>query len=90
MVLVPIVLAALYLATEPFTVGVITATTITIWIITAVASPTRKGGIPVANKVSDYPVIECPNCGTPNSITTEQRPFRLPCQGCGRVLKIVE
>ena len=90
MVLVPIVLAALYLATEPFTVGVITATTITIWIITAVASPTRKGGIAVANKVSDYPVIECPNCGTPNSITTEQRPFRLPCQGCGRVLKIVE
>lgn len=90
MVLVPIVLAALYLATEPFTVGVITATSITIWIITAVASPTRKGGISVANKVSDYPVIECPNCGTPNSITTEQRPFRLPCQGCGRVLKIVE
>ena len=89
MVLVPIVLAALYLATEPFTVGVITATTITIWIITAVASPTRKGAF-IANRVSDYPVIECPNCGTPNSITTTERPFRLPCQGCGRVLKIVE
>lgn len=89
MILIPAVLATLYMATEPFTVGVITATTVTIWIITAVASPTRKGAF-IANRVSDYPVIECPNCGTPNSITTTERPFRLPCQGCGKVLKIVE
>ncbi len=89
MVLIPIVLVALYLAAPPFTVGVIAAITITIWIITAVASPTRKG-VTTAKKVNDHPVIECPACGTPNPITTEQRPFRLPCQGCGRVLKIVE
>ena len=90
MVLIPVALVALYFATAPFTVGIITAVTVTIWIITAIASPTRKGGVTVAKKVSDYPVIECPACGTPNPITTEQRPFRLPCQGCGRVLKIVE
>jgi hypothetical protein len=89
MVLIPVTLVSLYYAAPPLTIGAITAITVTIWIITAVASPTRKGAV-MATKVIDYPIIECPACSTPNPITTEQRPFRLPCQGCGRVLKIVE
>ncbi len=89
-VLIPVVFLSLYLAQPPFTVGVIAGITVTIWIITAIASPRRKGG--VASKVSEsnYPVIECPACSTPNSITTDARPYRMPCDGCGRVLKIVE
>lgn len=89
MVLIPVVLLAFYLGYSPFSVGAIAGITITIWIITAIASPKKKGigsGIPQI----DYPTIECPACNTPNQITTDERPFRLPCSGCGRVLKIVE
>jgi hypothetical protein len=90
MILLPVVLLSLYLAYEPFTVGVITGITISIWIITAVASPTRKGVKLASKTVADYPTIDCPACSITNAITSEIRPFRLPCQGCSRILKIVE
>ena len=91
MILIPVaVLPSLYLAYAPFTVGIIAATVSTLWFITAIASPIRKG-IPLANEtMSNYPIIECPACSTPNPITTDARPYRLPCEGCSRVLKIVE
>ena len=59
------------------------------WIITAVASPKKKTS-KSSKSVANYPVIECPACGTPNTISTDERPVRIPCEGCGRVLKIVE
>jgi hypothetical protein len=90
MVLIPVVFLSLYLAYPPFTVGVIAATTITMWIITAIASPRRKGFVPTAITNAAFPIIECPACSVPNSITTDERPFRLPCSGCSRILKIVE
>jgi hypothetical protein len=90
MTLIPANLLALYLAYSPFTVGAIAAITVTIWIITAIASPRRKGATGIAASKNDDPIIECPACSTPNPITSDQRPFRLPCGGCGRVLKIVE
>ena len=89
MVLIPVVLLAFYLGYSPFSVGAIAGITITIWIITAIASPKKKG-IASGTPQTDYPTIECPACNTPNQITTDERPFRLPCIGCGRVLKIVE
>ncbi len=89
MALIPAILLALFLAYPPYTVGVITGISISIWIITAVASPKRKGMASAMNQPI-YPVIECPACSTPNSIMTDERPFRLPCGGCGRVLKIVD
>jgi len=89
MVLIPVVLLALFLGYPPFTVGIIAAIAVTMWIITAIASPRRKGVVPEIDTTT-YPIIECPACSTPNSITTEERPFRMPCDGCGRVLKIVE
>lgn len=89
MVLIPVVLLTLYLAYPPFTVGVIAATAVTMWIITAIASPRRKG-LAVDKIETTFPIIECPACSTPNPITTDERPFRMPCSGCGRVLKIVE
>ena len=89
MILIPVVFLALFLGYPPFTVGVIAAISVTMWIITAIASPNRKGVAPEVN-TNTYPIIECPACSTPNSITTEERPFRMPCGGCGRVLKIVE
>ena len=89
MILIPVVLLAFYLGYSPFSVGAIAGITITIWIITAIASPKKKG-IASGSPQVDYPTIECPACNTPNQITTDERPFRLPCGGCGRVLKIVE
>lgn len=90
MVLIPVAFLSLYLAYPPFTVGVIAATSTTMWIITAIASPRRKGFVPTAITNSTFPIIECPACSVPNSITTAERPFRLPCSGCSRILKIVE
>jgi len=89
LILIPVVLLALYLAYPPYTVGIIAAIAATIWIITAVASPKRKGMTSELQSVN-YPIIDCPACSTPNPITTDERPFRMPCGGCGRVLKIVE
>ena len=89
MILIPIALVSLYLAYPPFTVGVICAIAITIWIITAVASPTKKG-LKNASKNISYPTIECPACDVLNSITSNERPLRIPCNGCSRILKIVE
>jgi hypothetical protein len=91
MILIPVaVLPSLYLAYPPFTVGIIAAIVSTLWLITAIASPRRKG-ISLANEaMSSYPIIECPACNTPNPITTDARPYRMPCEGCSRVLKIVE
>jgi len=88
-ILIPIALVSLYLAYPPFTVGVICAITITIWLITAVASPTKKGKKAGTADII-HPSIECPACSATNIITSEQRPLRLPCVGCSRVLKIVE
>ncbi|MGB1827859.1 MAG: hypothetical protein ACPHTH_00130 [Candidatus Poseidoniaceae archaeon] len=89
MILIPVVLLALFLGYNPFTVGAIAGISVALWTITAIASPKKKGIPPTSNPIA-FPVIECPACGTPNSITTDERPFRLPCEGCGRVLKIVE
>ncbi len=88
-ILIPVVLLSLYLAYDPFTVGIIAGITVAIWFITAIASPKRKGaGLFIDD--SNYPTIQCPACGTTNSIMTDERPFRMACSGCKRVLKIVE
>tara|TARA_B100000925_G_scaffold291144_1_gene278241 strand:- start:3000 stop:4970 length:1971 start_codon:yes stop_codon:yes gene_type:complete len=34
------------------------------------------------------PVIDCPICNQANPITSDERPLRLPCGGCGRTLLI--
>ena len=34
------------------------------------------------------PVIDCPMCGQANPITSDERPLRLTCGGCGRTLLI--
>lgn len=90
MILIPVVILSLYLAYPPFTVGVIAAITATMWFITAIASPRRKDIPHLTTIDSNYPIIECPACSTPNPITTDARPYRMPCEGCSRVLKIVE
>jgi len=90
LLLAPVVLMTYYLAYDVFVVGAIAAIAVAVWLLTAFASPYRKdSGPPPRNKIS-YPQIECPACNQTNSITSQERPFRLACSGCGRVLKIVE
>jgi len=89
MSLIPVILVALYLAYEPFIIGVLSTVTAMVWVITAVASPKSKQKIAQVEQLT-YPSIDCPACDTPNMITSQERPYRMPCSGCSRVLKIVE
>ncbi len=89
MSLIPVIIVALYLAYPPFIIGVLASVTSTIWIITAVATPKSKQKMAQLEQAT-YPVIDCPACETPNYITSNERPYRMPCTGCSRILKIVE
>ena len=73
--LVPVVFLALYLAYEPFIVGVLAASTVIMWLITAIASPRRKGENIADTIRSVFPIIDCPVCSTPNPVTSDERPF---------------
>ena len=88
--LVPVVFLALYLAYEPFIVGVLGVSTVIMWLITAIASPRRKGGKIAETIRSVFPIIDCPACSTPNPVTSDERPFRFPCGGCSRPLRVVD
>ncbi|MBT5183878.1 MAG: hypothetical protein HOM47_01740 [Euryarchaeota archaeon] len=88
--LVPVVFLALYLAYEPFIVGVLAASTVIMWLITAIASPRRKGENIADTIRSVFPIIDCPVCSTPNPVTSDERPFRFPCGGCSRPLRVVD
>ena len=56
-----------------------------ILVITAMASPKTS----ITEDLPSFPVINCPSCDTPNAITSNERPLKIPCGGCGKVLKIV-
>ena len=74
------------------TLVIITGGTGGLWMITAVISPRRldKIGVLDIDGLPEVPTIDCPKCSTSNPITTSQRPTRIPCGGCGVILKIVE
>ena len=36
----------------------------------------------------EIPTVTCPACDTSNPIESTQRPLRIPCGGCGRMLRI--
>ena len=81
-----LVAAAIFFAYPPFTIIAILVVTIAILLITAVASPKRND---LDDELSKYPLVDCPACTTANPITSDERPLRIPCGGCGKVLKIV-
>ncbi|PXY72334.1 MAG: hypothetical protein CXX80_10045 [Methanobacteriota archaeon] len=74
------------------TLVIITGGTGGLWMITAAISPRRldKIGVLDSDDLPEIPTIDCPKCSTSNPITTSQRPTRIPCGGCGVILKIVE
>ncbi len=81
-----IVATAIFFAYPPFTIIAILAVTIALLLITAVASPKRNE---LDDELGKLPLVDCPACTTANAITSDERPLRIPCGGCGKVLKIV-
>ena len=81
-----IVATTIFFAYPPFTVIGILGVTVALFLITAVASPRRTD---IDDGLSKFPMVDCPSCTTANPITSDERPLRIPCGGCGKVLKIV-
>ena len=65
-----------------------------LWILTAMMSNTKDDDahsrISADSSNSDYPSFDCPNCSASISITSNERPLRITCSGCNKVLKIVD
>lgn len=88
LVLVPIALAVTVIGYPVAFIGIALGAVALIWVITAMASPRLVGAARRA-AAPQYPKIACPACGTPNAVTTDARPHRFNCSGCGRVIKLV-
>ena len=88
LVLIPIALAVTIIGYPVAFIGIALGSVALIWVITAMASP-RLVGPPRRAAAPQYPTIPCPACQTPNAVTTDVRPHRFNCVGCGRVIKLV-
>ena len=86
-VLILIVAAIHFFAFPPIFVAGSIATVVIIWWFTAIISPRRLDLAEMDNPV--MPTIPCPACSTSNLVDSDERPFRFPCNGCGRVIKLV-
>ena len=86
-VLILIVAAIHFFAFPPIFVAGSVATVVVIWWFTAIISPRRLNMAEMDDPV--IPTIQCPACSTSNPVDSDERPFRFPCNGCGRVIKLV-
>ena len=86
-VLIPVVAAIHYFAFPPIFVAGSVVTVITIWWFTAIISPRRLNIDEIDETI--VPTIPCPACETSNPVESDERPYRFPCTGCGRVIKLV-
>ena len=85
--LILIVVAIHFFAFPPIFVAGSVVTVIVIWWFTAIISPRRLDMAEMDDPV--IPTIQCPACSTSNSVDSNERPYRFPCNGCGRVIKLV-
>jgi len=85
--LILIVVAIHFFAFPPIFVAGSVATVTVIWWFTAIISPRRLDIAEMDDPV--IPTIQCPACSTSNSVDSDERPFRFPCNGCSRVIKLV-
>ncbi len=88
LVLIPVALAVTVIGYPVAFIGIAMGSVALIWIVTAMASP-RLVGPARRSTATNYPTIPCPACQTPNGVTTDARPHRFNCAGCGRVIKLV-
>ena len=78
----PVVGAVFVFGFPPNFLGGAVAAVALVWWITAIGSPR------VAAPARVWPTVACPKCSTPNVVDSDERPFRLNCGGCARVIKI--
>ena len=93
-ILIPIVFLMLFFAYPPLFVLLSSSGVAFAWLITAIASPKLTGiayetPTRTPNIVTSFPTINCPQCGVANPVTSNERPIRLECNGCERIIKIV-
>ena len=93
-ILIPIVFLMLFFAYPPLFVLLSSSGVAFAWLITAIASPKLTGiefetRTKAPNIVTSFPTINCPQCGVANPVTSNERPIRLECTGCERIIKIV-
>ena len=92
LVLLPIV-ALIYFFSYPelFVIGS-SAVTSGLWLLTALVSPRRLQLNEVDAKPEvtvDVPVVGCPACDAKIPVTSDERPLKIACSGCGKTIKIV-
>ena len=90
-ILIPLVAAAYWYAFPMESIGALMGGIGGIWMVTTIITPKRLGedGMPDTSSMPEVPTISCPKCTTVNPVVSDIRPLRMPCGGCGRVLKIV-
>jgi hypothetical protein len=93
-ILIPMVFLMLFFAYPPLFVLLSSGGVAFAWLITAIASPKLTGiayetRTKAPNIVTSFPTINCPQCGVANPVTSNERPIRLECTGCERIIKIV-
>ena len=93
-ILIPIVFLMLFFAYPPLFVLFSSTGVAFAWLTTALVSPKLidngiKSPTKAPNIVTSFPTINCPQCAVPNPVTSNERPIRLECTGCGRIIKIV-
>ena len=88
-----------YLSIEFIVVLVAAASSSTLWVITAIFAGSGDSDYLSDNKLltdteglsSDkFTSFNCPNCASKINITSNERPLRISCTGCGKILKIVD
>ena len=90
LILIPLVMVIYYFSYPPLFVGAASGIVVLIWLVTSIASP-RKFAEMEKPQVQEttLPTIGCPACKTVNIVTSDERPLRIACTGCGRTIKIV-
>ena len=94
-ILIPLVFLMHFFAYPPLFVLSSSSGVVLVWLATALVSPKKLNGVgkdtptKAPNIVTAFPTINCPQCGVANPVTSTERPIRLACTGCERIIKIV-
>ncbi len=94
-ILIPLVFLMHFFAYPPLFVLSSSSGVVFVWLATALVSPTKLNGdgsqppTKAPSIVTSFPTINCPQCGVANPVTSTERPIRLACTGCERIIKIV-
>ena len=94
-ILIPLVFLMHFFAYPPLFVLSSSSGVVFVWLATALVSPKKLNAgrdetpTKAPNIVTSFPTINCPQCGVANPVTSTERPIRLACTGCERIIKIV-